>query len=128
VYERPTSLFVAQFVGEMNFVKGEVKGKDRVDSRLGAMTVPVPDGLATGTGVTLAIRPEHVKVSPAPSHGVATRMGRITSKNYLGDAALLELEVNGETLLVKLAGDTDLNVGQQASVELPAQRWQVFSE
>ena len=52
----------------------------------------------------------------------------MTSKNYLGDAALLEVEVNGVTLLAKLAGDTDLSVGQQAAVECPAQRWQVFGE
>jgi hypothetical protein len=52
----------------------------------------------------------------------------VTSKNYLGDAALLEVEVHGVTLLAKLAGDTDLAVGQNAVVELPAQRWQVFGE
>ena len=78
--------------------------------------------------MTLAIRPEHVKVSPAASHGVATRLGKITSKNYLGDAALLEVELNGATLLAKLAGDSDLTVGQSAVVELPAQRWHVFQE
>jgi iron(III) transport system ATP-binding protein len=128
IYAKPASLFVAQFVGEMNFVKGEVKAKDRVDSPLGAMAMAVPDGLAAGTGVTLAIRPEHVKVSAAASHGVATTVGKITSKNYLGDTALLEVEVNGVTLLAKLAGDTELAVGQNAAVELPAQRWQVFAE
>jgi multiple sugar transport system ATP-binding protein len=110
----------------MNFVKGEVKAKDRVDSPLGAMAVTVPDGLAAGTRVTLAIRPEHVKVSPVGSHGVATRVGKITSKNYLGDAALLEVELNGVTLLAKLSGDSDLGLGQTAVVELPAQRWHVF--
>jgi len=61
-----------------------------------------------------------------PSHGVVTR-GKVTSRNYLGDAALLEVEVNGVTLLAKLAGDTQLNVGENAAVELPAQRWHVFS-
>jgi iron(III) transport system ATP-binding protein len=128
VYAKPASLFVAQFVGEMNFVRGEVKAKDRVDSPFGALAVAVPDGLAAGTGVTLAIRPEHVKLLPAASHGVATGLGKITSKNYLGDAALLEVELNGVTLLAKLAGDSDFTVGQSAVVELPAQRWHVFGE
>ena len=128
VYAKPANLFVAQFVGEMNFVKGEVKANDRVDSPLGTMAVAVPDGLTAGTAVTLAIRPEQVKVSPAASHGVATRLGKITSKNYLGDAALLEVELNGVTLLAKLAGDSDLTVGQNAVVELPAQRWHVFRD
>ena len=128
VYARPANLFVAQFVGEMNFVKGEVKSKDRVDSPLGAIAATVPNGVAAGAAVTLAIRPEHVTVSPAPSHGRAATIGKVTSRNYLGDAALLEVEVNGVTLLAKLAGDTGLTVGQIAVVELPAQRWHVFEE
>jgi iron(III) transport system ATP-binding protein len=128
IYAKPASLFVAQFVGEMNFVKGDVKAKDRVDCSLGALAVAVPDGLTAGTSVTLAIRPEHIKISPAPSHGVARTLGKITSKNYLGDTALLEVELNGVTLLAKLAGDSDLTVGQTAAVELPALRWHVFAE
>ena len=128
IYAKPASLFVAQFVGEMNFVKGDVKAQDRVDCSLGALAVAVPDGLTAGTSVTLAIRPEHVKISPAPSHGIAHTLGKITSKNYLGDTALLEVELNGVTLLAKLAGDSDLTVGQTAVVELPAQRWHVFAE
>jgi ABC-type sugar transport system ATPase subunit len=128
IYAKPASLFVAQFVGEMNFVKGDVKSQDRVDCSLGALAVAVPDGLTAGTSVTLAIRPEHVKISAAPSHGVAHALGKITSKNYLGDTALLEVELNGVTLLAKLAGDSDLTVGQTAVVELPVQRWHVFAE
>jgi ABC-type sugar transport system ATPase subunit len=69
-----------------------------------------------------------VQLSAAPSHGIATRLGKITSKNYLGDTALLEVELNGVTLLAKLAGDSDLKVGQNAVVELPAERWHVFNE
>jgi iron(III) transport system ATP-binding protein len=128
IYERPASLFVAQFVGEMNFVKGTVEATDRVASPLGAIGVAVPNSIHTGAAVTLAIRPEHVQVAAAPSYGVANTVGKVTSKNYLGDSALLEVEVNGVTLLAKLAGDTELNVGQQAVVEMPALRWQVFSE
>ena len=128
VYEKPASLFVAQFVGEMNFVKGTVEAKDRVASRLGAIVVAVPNGINAGAAVTLAIRPEHVQVAAARSDAVANTVGKVTSKNYLGDASLLEVEVNGVTLLAKLAGDTEVSVGQQAAVELPAQRWQVFGE
>ena len=128
IYAKPASLFVAQFVGEMNFVNGVVKAKDRIDCPFGALAVVAPDGVAAGTGVTLAIRPEHVQVSAAPRDGLGRMLGKIISKNYLGDTALLEVELNGVTLLVKLAGDSDLTVGQNAVVELPAQRWHVFAE
>jgi iron(III) transport system ATP-binding protein len=126
VYARPANLFVAQFVGEMNFVKGKVAAPGQIDSALGRIAAPVPNGVSAGTEVTLAIRPEHVAVLPAPSYGTASTIGRVTSRNYLGDAALAEVEINGVTLLAKLAGDLDLTVGQNACVELPAHRWHVF--
>jgi ABC-type sugar transport system ATPase subunit len=77
--------------------------------------------------VTLAIRPVHVQIAAASSDGVANTIGKVTSKNYLGDAALLEVEVNGVLLLAKIAGDTKLCAGQQANVDLPAQRWQYLA-
>lgn len=127
VYERPANLFVAQFVGEMNFVKGSVKTRDQIDSPLGVIASAAPNGVAPGAPVTLAIRPEHVQVTALPSPSTPTTTGKIVSKNYLGDSALLEVEVNGVTLLAKLAGDAALEVGQNAAVTLPAQRWQVFA-
>ncbi|HXV78655.1 MAG TPA: ABC transporter ATP-binding protein [Candidatus Binatia bacterium] len=126
VYARPVNLFVAQFVGEMNFVKGKVIGSGQVESPLGKMQVPLPNGSTLGEPVTLAIRPEHVGLQPATKSDAMAIRGKITSKNYLGDAALIEVEVNGVSLLVKLAGDTDLSIGQQAVVDLPSHRWHVY--
>jgi iron(III) transport system ATP-binding protein len=125
VYARPVSLFVAQFVGEMNFVHGSVSGPAQVESPLGSISAAVPEGLSAGMPVTIAIRPEHVGIRPA-ANGAGHVRGRITAKSYLGDAALVEVEVNGVNLLAKLAGDTELSVGQQAAVDLPAHRWHVF--
>ena len=126
VYANPANLFVAQFVGEMNFVKGKVAGPAQVESPLGVIAASVPNGVSSGAEVTLAIRPEHVAVLPCGNHGAVERAGKVITRNYLGDAALLEVEVNGVTLLAKLAGDTSLRVGENASVDLPAHRWRVF--
>ena len=126
VYAKPANLFVAQFVGEMNFVKGAITGPGKIESPLGIIAAPVPLGVNTGAEVTLAIRPEHIEVMATPRDGAATTRGRVASRNYLGDSALLEVEVNGVTLLAKLAGDTALTVGQNAAVEFPAHRWHVF--
>ena len=123
VYARPSNLFVAEFVGEMNFVKGKV-APGGIECPLGVLSLPIP---ATSGVVTLAIRPEHVRVG-APDGALSALVGTIASKNYLGDAALLEVEVNGVTLLAKLPGDTDIAVGQKASVILPPERWRVFPQ
>ena len=127
VYARPVSLFVAQFVGEMNFVKGAVTGPGQVESPIGKFSVSVPAGVNVGAPVTLAIRPEHVNLHADSKAAADAVRCKVTSKNYLGDAALLEVEVNGVSLLAKLAGDSDLVIGQQATVELPSHRWQVFA-
>ncbi|HEY3153342.1 MAG TPA: ABC transporter ATP-binding protein [Candidatus Binatia bacterium] len=126
VYARPANLFVAQFVGEMNFFDGKVAGAGHVESPFGLIAACLPSGVSDGAAVTLAIRPEHVKVIPSPSYGIAGNIGKVTSRHYLGDAALAEVEINGVTLLAKLAGDMDLIVGQNAGVELPAHCWHVF--
>src|ERR687898_1511742 len=67
VYTRPANLFVAQFVGEMNFVKGKVAGARQVESPLGLIAASIPNGVAKGANIILAIRPEHVKVLPMTS-------------------------------------------------------------
>jgi len=126
VYARPVNLFVAQFVGEMNFVKATVLGSGQAGSSLGTLQIPLPNGASTGSAITLAIRPEHVMVTPATNKTATHVLGKVTSKNYLGDSALLEVEINGTTLLAKLNGDTELSMGDPAAVELPAQRWHVF--
>ena len=92
---------------------------------LGKLSISVPTGISVSSAVTLAIRPEHVKVN-SPDGFASGFSGNITSKNYLGDTALLEVEINGVTLLAKLAGDSELAVGQQAAVNLPSHRWHVF--
>ncbi len=127
VYAKPANLFVAQFVGEMNFVKAKVVGTREVECSLGHILVSVPEGATVGTPVTLAIRPEHVKLN-ANGGSSGALQGTIASKNYLGDTALVEIEVNGITLMAKLAGDTQLGIGERTTIELAADRWHVFAE
>jgi iron(III) transport system ATP-binding protein len=126
VYGKPADRFVAQFVGEMNFIQGEVAGSGEIRSPLGMIQAPVPNGLGAGTSVTLAVRPEHVQVSAALGPAGDFHRGKITSKNYLGDCALLEVEVKGISLIAKLAGDSELAIGSGAVVKIPAHRWHVF--
>jgi iron(III) transport system ATP-binding protein len=127
IYARPVNLFVAQFVGDMNFVKATVTGPKRVESSLGVVQVAIPNGVSVGSPVTLAIRPEYVNLETRPSQDSVSVQGKITSKNYLGDAALLEVEVNGVNLLVKLPGDSEFTVGQSAAVVVRPDRWRVYT-
>ncbi|HEY7165509.1 MAG TPA: ABC transporter ATP-binding protein, partial [Candidatus Binatia bacterium] len=126
IYRRPANLFVAQFVGDMNFIEAQVVAAGEIECALGKFTVPASQALTAGSSVKLGIRPEHVKIS-AGDGALHSLRGQIASKNYLGDAALLEVIINGVTLAAKLAGDVELTAGDPAYIELPADRWHVFA-
>jgi iron(III) transport system ATP-binding protein len=127
VYAKPANLFVAQFVGEMNFVDGSISAPGEVECPLGRIPAELANRLQAGQRVTLAIRPEHVKLAAA-NGATEGLVGIVASSNYLGDAALVEIEINGVTLTSKHTGDTHFAVGCRAAVELPAFRWHVFPQ
>ena len=83
IYREPASPFVADFIGEMNFVAATVVRDGLV--RLGGVELACDaDGLAPGTEVTLAIRPEDIVVEDvAPGSPNALR-ARVDALAFLG--------------------------------------------
>lgn len=76
IYLKPASRFVADFMGESNFIDGKIAGSSggrvSVDTPLGRFEC---EGAAeTGAAVTLSLRPEHIKTGHEGSHalGAAT--------------------------------------------------------
>ena len=126
VYSRPPNQFVAEFVGEMNFIKGKVTGPGQVESPLGLRSYDLPPDCRVGSAVTLAIRPHHLNLSEHSGANSDSPVGTVVSKTYLGDAALFEVELPGITLQVKLPGESPFAVGQRASLILPAEHWHVY--
>src|SRR5450631_1950809 len=60
IYRHPTTAFVADFVGSMNFLPGTFVAPDKV--KVGGLTFdcPAQDGLAPAQKINLCIRPEDV--------------------------------------------------------------------
>jgi spermidine/putrescine transport system ATP-binding protein len=100
LYERPSNAFVANFIGVSNFVPARLvehdQGSDRaiVETDTGlrlAGRITKPDANpADGDPVTVAIRPERIRVEaarddPATGDGWASVRGRIHQGTYLGD-------------------------------------------
>ena len=101
LYERPVNRFVANFIGVSNPLPGRVVGFDPADRRAvvetdgglrvnGFVTDPEAN-LSSGSTVTVAVRPEHLRVRPAdagsvaPDTGWTEIAGRINQGTYLGD-------------------------------------------
>ena len=131
IYQRPVNLFVAQFVGQMNFVGGQVVDKHSVASALGTISCSVPSDLQVGQNVTLAIRPEHVKFlrdgDSFPDGGNSVK-GNLTGRWFLGPVAVWEVRVGEAVLVAHLPADLHLSIGNSVRLLLPAERWRVFSE
>lgn len=87
VYARPATAFVAQFVGDSNFLTGVVEGGDadlvsvRLDrtGRIARARSPLP--FAVGSRVGLSVRPEHTLIDGA---GEAFFDGTVTDLSYVG--------------------------------------------
>ncbi|SDK90240.1 putative spermidine/putrescine transport system ATP-binding protein [Cryobacterium psychrotolerans] len=115
LYERPSTIFVAQFVGESSLFHGLAvdhgAGKGVLSSD---RTLHAHRGDArTGAPAALVVRPERIRVQSidgtAPS-GNAVR-GRILQEIYLGNSRKLEVELgDGSKVLVReSAGDVTAN-------------------
>jgi spermidine/putrescine ABC transporter ATP-binding subunit len=93
IYHQPKSAFVADFIGESNFIEVEVGagGKAAPDN---SAEVPAPKPRASGPA-TLMIRPESIQVQPlANSNGTGLR-GRIAQTSFLGSHTRVAVKCDG---------------------------------
>ena len=104
VYSRPKNAFVAQFLGEINFVEGtlaEATAGERceVDTPLGSITSECSaDGLSAGDKVLCAVRPEAVIVAPEGTHvGEGNAFpAQVETRTYLGEVEQYTLRAGGD--------------------------------
>jgi multiple sugar transport system ATP-binding protein len=121
IYNDPTNLFVAQFIGSppMNVVQGELAGRTFIT---GGAKVPVP---VSGKVVKamLGVRPEDCAVT-APAKGQIK--GAIYATELIGDHTLVTVKTDGDMLTVKAAKDFAAKPGDKAGVTLARDRLFVF--
>ncbi len=113
LYERPMSRFVADFLGETNFVPAEVVGVEPagegqavvLSTSFGTLRSTVFTGdVPVGGNVTCSIRPESVRmVDTASAHGSGSLVNRFAATRhdvvYLGSTAQDLLTVDEQTQL-----------------------------
>jgi iron(III) transport system ATP-binding protein len=115
LYERPSNVFVADFIGDANLVDAEVRrlNGETATVEIGAIEIELPArGIAVGPAKA-AIRPESVHLAD-PGNGMT---GEILKAAYLGDH--LEYTVStpvGELFVIDNAVDAPRPVGSSVSV------------
>ncbi len=98
IYQRPASLFVADFVGASNRLAGTVRGGSAGGYEIelaaggGAVAVPGVPGLVAGASVAVIVRPEAIELGPGPG---VTLLGRLVDVSFLGSQTVYTLTVDG---------------------------------
>lgn len=137
VYRTPATPFVADFVGLMNFLPGVMVAGRVAQVRCGSVTLQVPadaQGLPPGSEVTVAIRPEDVRILHNGFDMTNVVETRVHEIEFLGPFQRLHLQL-------PRPGDCALNLtayldptrqvkpiykGARLSVHLPVEALRVY--
>jgi putrescine transport system ATP-binding protein len=106
LYERPNSRFVANFVGEANWLEGEVMAGGWPALKVSGLDRPVPlpaaAAVTEGAAIALMLRPEKLALSPAPPSGFALP-AKVVAVEYQGPVSLVRLATPAGPLVAQLA-------------------------
>jgi putrescine transport system ATP-binding protein len=118
LYEAPLSRWIAEFIGEVNLFDGQVETREHnrivVSTRdAGAITVAEPRNPVTKTTVSVAIRPEKVKlsrrgpVSDGAGSGAINRLeGVVTDVSYLGGLTVYKVRLDSGAVVRSSVANT----------------------
>ena len=107
IYDRPANAFVADFIGETNFVAGRLTHSDlplAVETPVGILhsTVEPAENLSPGDAVVCSVRPEAIRVSGPDAGGGAEEnvlSGVVRQTVYLGDHEQYSVQLDDGTMI-----------------------------
>ena len=140
IYQRPATAFVADFVGQMNFLPGTVSADGYGIVRTGDFSLRVHDWqnhLAPGSPVTLAVRPEELRIADHPDGLGNVLVANVCNVEFLGPYYRLLLCYNTNspqnrsvdlalTLPRHETSHARLQIGSRLAVHAPAEALRVF--
>ena len=116
IYDRPSTVFVASFIGQANLWAGRQTGRsnrDFVEIEVLGTTLKARPGDTTiepGGQATLMVRPERVRVSmDAPTGDVATVQATVTDLCFQGPVVRLSMAADDDSpILAHIGAEQDL--------------------
>ncbi|MDF1592564.1 MAG: ABC transporter ATP-binding protein [Desulfobacterales bacterium] len=137
IYDKPANRFVADFIGTMNFIPGEVV---QVLGDTGAVSVRTEfcekllcrisagKAAAAGEKIYASIRPEDVEVfAQPPQSGENVFKGAIAHKAYLGNFLFLFVNVNSSMIRVQVSHHLPQEEGQEVYLSLNPQKCMILT-
>ena len=123
LYEAPASRWIAEFVGDINILEGQLDsreaGRMMIATRdAGAISVAEPRQPVTKSLVCVAIRPEKVKLSrrgpvsdASSAHAINRLEGIVTDVSYLGGVTCYKVKLDsGATLRSSMANTARIDI------------------
>jgi len=137
IYKKPANRFVADFIGTMNFMSGEVvevlEDRNAVSVRTefsDKMVCSTTDSTTAtpGAKVYASIRPEDVEIFAEPPQATENVFkGKIVHKAYLGNFLFFFISVDDTMIRVQVAHHLPQEEGQELYVWLDPQKCVVLS-
>ena len=110
IYERPRTLFAADFIGQSNLIHATVEKAEKDLRTLDADGVHLPPSIngeyhpAIGDKVVLCLRPQRIRYGTAPQHNMEIK-GVIVSKDYTGGMQHTQIML-GDNLTISAVGQS----------------------
>ena len=108
LYERPTSRFVADFIGSTNLLHGTIEADGRVRLASGDVGHVAHDGLPTGTEVEISVRPEAIALVSTSAEGAIK--ATVEQAAYLGSTISYQLRTSGGLALSVISPKTGIRL------------------
>jgi iron(III) transport system ATP-binding protein len=130
IYEQPANQFVADFVGQTNFVGGTVTALDgaghcRVKTALGELEVHAADGVVADSAVVVSVRPEDVELSEQeirPEAGDNVIRATVYAKDFLGEYLDFHVKVGDVVLQARAHPSLRTPTGDPIFVRMRAEK------
>jgi iron(III) transport system ATP-binding protein len=135
IYNRPTSEFVAHFIGRTNLVHGELAREvtpgamETVATPLGVLRCLFPTGASPKRDIAVVVRPEHIELRKADGQTGALAAvgnvlsGKLASEVYLGEIVeYVVTAADGSEILVRTPLAQPVDKGDSVTLRFAPER------
>ncbi|EJF89007.1 putative 2-aminoethylphosphonate ABC transporter ATP-binding protein [Bartonella tamiae] len=131
IYASPVNSFVADFIGEMNFIPAEIIAENKV--RIGKSMITTDTSKVDNRNIVLAIRPEDIIVGNVGSYEQNSIIGRIDDSEFFGSFVRARLsggDLDCSSILADIFGVSKYQQsfahGDMISMHLPFEKLRIF--
>jgi iron(III) transport system ATP-binding protein len=122
LYHQPQTSFVASFIGQGYFIRGELVGTDTVHTELGQLRGKHAYPWPTGAAVDVLLRPDDIVLATD-----SPLRARIVGKSFLGASTLYQLQLpTGSQVEAVFPSHADYTPGQEVGIAVAAEHLVLF--